>query len=160
MFRPFDIDIVCEKCFYNPRSHSFHKLSENDEEVYFYSCPSYAKYYDDAEGIHKHMRLEIEKIHKPWIWIIDCNNYGLKHLIHPSVGMKIIEILDSYSSRKLKRIIIVNQTLSFALALNCLWKFIPENIKKKITFDKNNNFAKLLRMDENLLSYEKSITYS
>jgi len=160
MTRPFDIDKVCENCFYNPRSHSFYNLSENDEEVYFYSCPSNARYYYDAEGIYKHMRLEIEKIKKPWIWIIDCNNYGLKHLRYPSVGLKIVEFLDSFLSNKLNQIIIINQTMSFKVAINYIWKMIPENIRKKIIFDKSNYFANLLQIDEKLSLYEESITYS
>lgn len=160
MNRPFDIDKVCDKCFYNPRSHSFHKLSENDEEIYYYSCPSREHYYNDADGIYKHMRLEIQFLQKPWVWIIDCNNYGLKHLRYPSVGLKIVEFLDSYLSKGLRKIIIVNQTMSFKVALNYVWKLIPTNIKKIIIFDKNNNFAQLLQIDEKLLLYEESITYS
>jgi hypothetical protein len=160
MNRPFDIDTVCDKCFYNPRSHSFHKLSENAAEIYYYSCPSYAEYYYDADGIYKHMRLEIEILQKPWVWIIDCNNYGLKHLMYPSVGLKIVEFLDSYLSNKLNQIIIINQTMSFKVALKYVWKLIPTNIRKKITFDKNNCFAKLLQIDEKLSLYEESIIYS
>ena len=58
----FDIETTCEKCFYNPTAHSFHKMSENESEVYFYTCHARSKYYDDSEGFAKHMKLEIEKI--------------------------------------------------------------------------------------------------
>ena len=68
----FDINNICEKCYYDPKSHSFHNFKENYNEVYFYTCHADAKNFNDVEGISKCIRLELDKINKEWIWIYDC----------------------------------------------------------------------------------------
>jgi hypothetical protein len=155
----FDINNDCDSCFYDPQSHSFHKLHENNAEIYYYTCPAKAKQYYDADGIYKHMRLEIKRIQKNWVWIIDGDNYGIKHLMYPSVGNKIVEILDSSLSDNLIQIIIINETTSLNLALRYIWKSIPKSIRKLLLFDKSKSFSELLKLDEKLSLLEYDITY-
>ena len=153
----FDINIHCDKCFYNPQCHSFHKLNENEKEIYYYTCPSLAKNYNDADGIYRHMCLEIKKIHKPWIWVFDCYDYGLKHLICYKVGLKLIQLLNSDLSNKLIQIIIINETFMFKLGFKYIWIKLPEQIKDIIIFDTNKSFSQLLKIDEKLSILEYNI---
>ena len=157
--RDFNIYTDCDRCFYDPQSHSFHKLHENNTEIYYYTCPSKARHYYDADGIYKHMFLEMKDIQKKWIWIIDGDDYGIKHLRYPSVGTKIVELLDSCLSDNLIQIIIINETTCLNLALKYIWKSIPKNIRKKFIFDKTKSFSELLKIDEKLSILEFNITH-
>jgi len=157
---PFNIETTCEKCFYNPNAHSFHKLSESYEEVYFYTCHAKSTYYNDDEGFVKHMRLELDKIvYKNWIWIFDGLHFGFKHLRAPKVGLKIVTFLDSFYSRKLQKIIIINENTPFRFMIYAIWRYIPDYIKKKIIFDRNEGFSKLLNVDEKLYLLERRLTH-
>ena len=161
----FDIKTTCEKCFYNPNSHSFHLLSINKtlSEAYFYSCIGKSKYYndDDDEGFVKHMQIEISKIKtKTWVWVFDGAQFGFKHLASPSFGMKIVNFLDSFNSKNLQKIIIINQNnIPFKIMLNTIWHCIPQYIRKKIVFDKNKLFSKLLNIDDKLYLLEEKLTF-
>lgn len=156
----FDIETTCEKCFYNPTAHSFHKMSENESEVYFYTCHARSKYYDDSEGFAKHMKLEIEKIkNKKWMWILDGAQFGFKHLCAPTFGMKVINALDSFYSIKLQKIIVINENTPFRIMLNAIWRYIPKYIQTKFVFDKNKMFSKLLKVDDKLHLLETKLTF-
>ena len=155
----FNIEEVCEKCYYDPRSHSFHLLSENNGECYFYTCPANAKCYDDAPGIIKHMKIKLKNIEKPWIWIFDCAGYGLKHLSSPSVGKNIAGFLNSDESILLKNIIVVNENITSRIMFNTFWYLLEKRIQDIIVFDRTKEFAKILDYEERLSMLEMSLIY-
>ena len=93
------------------------------------------------------------------IHTLDGDDYGVKHLLYPSVGSKIVEFLDSYLSDNLIQIIIINETTCLNLALKYIWKSIPKNIRKKFIFDKTKSFSELLKIDEKLSILEFNITH-
>ena len=155
----FNIEEVCEKCYYDPLSHSFHLLSENEAECYFYTCPANAKCYDDAEGIIKHMKIELKKKNKPWIWIFDCVGYGLKHLASPSVGKNIAEFLNSDESILLQNIIVVNESITSRIMFNTFWYLLEKRIRDIIVFDTTKEFVKILDYEEKLSMLEMSLIY-
>jgi hypothetical protein len=157
---PFNIETTCAECFYNPNSHSFHKLSENYDDVYFYTCHAKTNYSNDGEEFVKHMRLEIEKIkNKNWIWIVDGLYFMFKHLRTPKFGMKIINFLDGFCSINLQKIIIINENTPFKIMLSAIWRYIPEYIQKKFIFDKTKMFSELLNIDDKLYLLEKKLTF-
>ena len=155
----FNIEEVCEKCYFDPLSHSFHLLSENDDECYFYTCPANAKCYDDAEGIIKHMKIELKKKNKPWIWIFDCAGYGLKHLSSPSVGKNIAEFLNSDESILLKNIIVINESITSKIMFNTFWYLLEKRIQDVIVFDRTKEFVNILDYEEKLTILEMSLMY-
>jgi hypothetical protein len=156
----FNIEEVCEKCYYDPRSHSFHLLTENDFEKYYYTCPAMAKHYDDAEGIIKHMYLELNNLNKPWIWIFDCAGFGLKHLCATQVAHKIIEFLNKTNeSFNLKHLIIVNQNFTSNIMINILWYLLDKRVINKFIFDKKKQFVKVLDYDDRLSTIQESLLY-
>lgn len=155
--RLFDIEITCEKCFYEPNSHSFHILSENSEEVYFYTCHVKTK---KDEGFVKHMSVEIQKIkNKNWVWILDGELFEFKHLFCPKIGLKINNFLTTNLCSKLQNIIIVNQNIPFKMMLFSIWRYIPNNIRKNIIIDTNKTFSELLKIDDKLDILKSKLAY-
>jgi hypothetical protein len=104
------------------------------------------------------MRLELEKIsYKNRIWIFDGLHFGFKHLRAPTVGLKIIRFLDSFYSKNLQKIIIINENAPFKFMISAIWYYTPDYIRKKIVFDRNKGFAKLLNIDDKLYLLERKI---
>ena len=159
MDKNVNIAETCEKCFYDPRSHSFHLLTENEFEKYYYTCPASAKEYDDAEGIIKHMCLELKNLNKHWIWIFDCAGFGLKHLYARQVGYKIVEFLNSTESFNLKNLIIINQNMTSKIMINTFWYLLDKNVTDKFIFDNKREFVKILDYDQRLSIIQQSLLY-
>ena len=139
--------------FFEPGAYSFHMISQHHgHENYYYSCPAVSTRYNDAYGLDVFVRTKLKKDnHRRWIWIVDTAMCGFKHLCHSSVTSVVLKIItEEIHSGRLKNIIVVNQTLKSKVALLGLWCRMPEYIRKKVIFDENRNFSKLLKIDEKL----------
>jgi hypothetical protein len=62
---------ICPLCEIEPLSHSLSKIEETNNVIYYYTCPSKAKLYYDAESIINHYNGVLSEIpcNKKWIWI-------------------------------------------------------------------------------------------
>ncbi len=76
-----------------------------------------------------------------------------------TVMKTILRLLQDTIARNLKQIIIVNQTVSFKMMMNTLWYLVPESIRKIIIFDSNNQFSRLLKLDEKLQILHNTLRY-
>jgi hypothetical protein len=66
------MNVICEKCAINPRSHSLQKVSKTGNVVTYYANPSKAVDYTDREGILLHCENALKDIgNKNWICIIE-----------------------------------------------------------------------------------------
>ena len=149
----------CYECTFTPNYHSFHLLNENNEQYYFYSCPSETDHYNDPEGLIKHIRLEIDDINKPWIWIFNAEFFGLKHVRCKRLHTQLMNLLSEYAHISLKNIIVINQNLTFKTYLRTCWYYIPPHLREKIIFDVKNNFSSLLNIDNSLHDLHTKLTF-
>lgn len=150
----------CNECKYNPNSHSFHFISQNDNEKYYYTCPLDFINYNDPEGFLKHVDIELKYNIKPWIWIINFECFGISQLKHRKMNYTIINIIEYYSKYTLKNVIIINQTFSSRCLIDYMWyRYLSKEIKDLIIFDKNNNFSKLLLIDQNMNLLNLNLTF-
>lgn len=126
----------CPLCLIDPLNHSLNKLFENDKEVYYYSCPSNAKLYYDANSIINHYTGELSEIspNKEWIWICDSINFGFKHFIQYDVGIELAKLISLNFSKNLKKIIIINPTIYISSTYTIIKPFLNEKVKNLIEF--------------------------
>ena len=150
---------VCQDCKYTPNYHSFHLLTENDEELYYYSCPAETKYYNDPDGLYNHIQLILTTISKPWIWVFNAAAYNIKHATCFTLNSRLLQLVSEYSGLKLKKIIIINQSFTMKMLVNFSWCYIPQRIKDKVVFDYRKHFAKLLLIDQKLAILHERLTY-
>jgi hypothetical protein len=125
---------VCEVCSVNPTSHSLEKLLENDDYLYFYTCPSKAKLYNDTNGIVNHFNgvwSEIPK-NKQWVWIFDGSDFSLKHFLQVEVAIELAKLITKNFSENLKKIIIINPTFYISSIYNIIEYFLNEKIISRI----------------------------
>jgi hypothetical protein len=125
---------ICPLCLIDPLSHSLTKLSEKDNVVYYYTCPSKAKLYYDVNSIIDHYEGVLNEIpeNKQWVWILDGNGYNLIHLMQCEVAIELIKLISSKFSKNLKKIIIINSTFYLSFIYHVINPFLLEEIKSII----------------------------
>ena len=115
-------------------SHSLTKLSEKENVVYYYTCPSKAKLYYDTNSIIDHYEGVLNEIpeNKQWVWILDGNGFNLIHLMQREVAIELIKLISSKFSKNLKKIIIINSTFYLSFIYHVINPFLLEEIKSII----------------------------
>ena len=142
----------CEVCQRAPSGnvHSFYPVSENKEEIYYFSflIKSECNY---VNNIIHHITTELKGKTKRWIWIINCACFGLKHLSRLELNSIMCKFLSNDICENLSHIIIMNQTFTFKLLVKSLWYSIPSYIKKKVIFDTKKDFFNLIDLNQELI---------
>ncbi len=135
---------LCPLCILDPFSHSLIRLTEIDDIIYFYTCPSQAKLYYDANSIIKHYDGVLSEIptNKKWIWIFDSTDFGFKHFKQINVGIELAKLISNKFSSNLEKIIVINPTIYVSSTHRIIYPFLNEKLKRIIEF--NNNYKTTL----------------
>lgn len=132
----------CPVCAEDPKSHSFHKLHEDEGMMFFYTCPAKATKYADRDGILAHYDGVLrEKGDKPWTWIFDCDGFELKHTLEVSLAIDMARLISETHGNSLVQICVINPTWYVSIIVNVIWPFLSRHIRSIIVFDSNNQFA-------------------
>jgi len=136
------MEIICEKCFMDPTSHSFKKISEKNGVITYYTNPSKSKLYTDTEGILAHYDNVLKQIeNKKWIWIFDSEGFDLKHAIEVKTGIGIAKILTDKYADNLQEIKIINPTWHISTMLTAIWPFLNQRTRYKINILKDRYYS-------------------
>ena len=134
---------ICPLCKIQPLSHSLTKLSEKNDIIYYYTCPSQAILYYDVEGILNHYDGVLSEIpkDKEWIWIFDSFNFNLTHALQINVAVEIAKLITNKFSTNLKKIIIINPTFYITMTHKVVIPFLNETIKNiiEINYEKTTS---------------------
>ena len=127
---------MCQICFDEPGSHSFYFLKSENDINYYYTCPAVASKYWDTEGIINHYE-EILDLNgnKPWIWIFDSKDFGLKHSLQTGVAFGILQILKDKYGKYLKEIQIINPSIYIKSLYAVIYPFLTEELIDIIKWD-------------------------
>jgi hypothetical protein len=127
---------VCPICKLFPSSHSFTKLSEKKDIIYYYTCPAKARLYYDVEGILQHYNgiLSEHPPHKKYIWILDGADFSLTHALQINVAREIIQLISNKYSDNLEKIIVINSGTFVWMIYNTILPFLNDHLKKIIVF--------------------------
>jgi hypothetical protein len=128
---------LCPVCAIDESSHSLTKLTEINNIMYYYTCPSKAKLYDDTTGIINHYNGVLSEIPegKKWVWVFDSDNFELKHFLQIDVGIKLAKLITTKFSHNLNKIIIINPTFYISATYNIIQLFLNENVRSIIEFN-------------------------
>ena len=128
---------TCPICSINPQAHSLIEVTEKDNTLYYYTCPSKADLYFDATSIIKHYDGVLSEIpeNNQWVWVFDSSDFGLKHFLQIQVAIELSKLISSKFSKNLKRIIIINPTFYVSSTYNIIRPFLNEKIKSIIEFN-------------------------
>jgi len=125
---------VCPLCEKMPSSHSLTKLFEKKGIIYYYTCPSQAILYYDANSIIKHYDGVLSEIpeNKEWVWICDSLDFGFKHAMQINVAIELAKLISTKFNKNLKKIIVINPTVYIILLHKLVIPFLHNKIKDVI----------------------------
>jgi hypothetical protein len=133
----------CPLCALNPKNHSLKFLKEDDNVIYFYSCPGDAIMYFDVEGIVFHYDQVFSQIprDKEWVWIFDASGFGLKHVMTPQVGKRLAQLITEKYGDNLKEVLVYGFSSYVSTIYHIIKPFLSDKIQK-IVFFKDESFSK------------------
>lgn len=142
--------MVCEACLKDPKTHSFFKVGQTlDGKNIFYTCPAKSKEYGHAPNIVKHYKAHLDETGPyPWIWIFDCNGFGIKHMSSLEVGKALAKLIDEEYSETLHAIYIVNEAWQIKALIDIIWGLIKKTTRQKVHHVKGSAL-------ETIVSFEK-----
>jgi len=134
---------ICPLCKIQPLSHSLTNISEKNDIIYYYTCPSQAILYYDVESILNHYDGVLSEIpkDKKWIWIFDSFNFNLTHALQINVAIEITKLISNKFSANLNKIIIINPTFYIKMTYNVVMPFLNETLKNiiEINYEKTTS---------------------
>ena len=130
---------LCPLCAIDPLSHSLIKLTEKDNVLYYYTCPSKAKLYYDVNSIICHYQGVLSEIpeNKQWLWILDGTDLNFNHLMQIEVARELIKLISSNFSKNLKKIIVINPNIYILFIYHIITPFLTNEIKLIIEMNYN-----------------------
>ena len=127
---------ICTICAKQPDSHSFMCLCKTINNKYiFYTKFASAKLYNDTEGITTHFENLLKFVNpSSWIWIVDCNGFGLKHSLEIKTAMRLLNIVKKNGN--IHRIIIINANTFIYNIYKLIKISFSEDLQNKTIFIK------------------------
>jgi len=123
----------CPICAIEPSSHSFKIVNSkgNAYKTIYYTCPAECTNWG-TDGIIAHYNgMLVENGYKPWYWIVDCKNFGLKHTLEVTTFKELAKLIMLHSD-SLKRITIVNANIYIRFVLGIVRPFLSEHVQSII----------------------------
>ena len=105
------ISKLCPRCKEDFTSHSFNHVCYTLAGGHiFYTKISNASKYDDTAGIVAHCTNYLNYITpEKWCWIIDFEDFGLKHTLGINTGLQLTKLINQYG--RLFELVVINTNL-------------------------------------------------
>ena len=137
---------ICHTCSEDFTSHSFNRVCNTLAGGHiFYTKISNASKYDDTAGIVAHCTNYLNFV-KPdkWSWIIDFEDFGLKHTLGLNTGIQLSKLINKY--RGLHELIVINTNM------------FVEQMLKMIKLTLNKEYHNCIKVLHNNVEFKQKIT--
>lgn len=152
---------TCPFCALDPLSHSLMEITEYDNTLYYYTCPSKAKLYFDAKSILHHYNGVLSEIpeNKHWVWIFDSADFNMAHFLQIEVGIELAKLISSKFSGNLQKIIIINPNIYISSVYSLVYPFMNEKLRSIIEMNYEYKTSKDVIADlfSNKIIYQNNI---
>lgn len=127
----------CPFCSLDPLSHSLIEITESNNTLYYYTCPSKAKLYFDAKSILNHYDGVLSEIpeNKHWVWVFDSTDFNMKHFLQIEVGIELAKLISSKFSNNLQKIIIINPNMYILYVYRLVKPFLNKKLRSIIVMN-------------------------
>ena len=124
----------CPFCTLDPLSHSLIEITEFNNTLYYYTCPSKAKLYFDVKSIINHYDGVLSEIpeNKHWVWVFDSTDFNMKHFLQISVGIELAKLISTKFSNNLQKIIIINPNMYILYVYRLVKPFLNKKLRSVI----------------------------
>ena len=143
-----NIEDYCMICHQTPSAHSFEMVcrvprTDNLQEVIFYTKVANAIKYDDTKGILNHYENLLRFVNPDkWIWIFDCDQFGLKHSLEMKTAKNIASLISRFG--KVKKIIVINSNTFINVVYKAIKVFLDDEITKNTIMIKSDEKTKYM----------------
>lgn len=148
---------ICNICKVDFTCHSFNLLCNTLEGGHiFYTKISNASKYDDTDGIVKHVTNYLHYINPNdgWSWIMDFDDFGLKHTLGINTGIQLSKLINKFG--KLKYLFVINTNGFVEQMLSMIKLTLNKEYHKCIVFlNKNDKVKKKILEDWKILDNNK-----
>ena len=151
---------ICDICEQEPGAHSFTYLCRttktNIYEYVFYTCIGDSKRYNDQEGIINHYSNCLKTMNPDkWIWIFNCDGFGLKHYAEINTTKKLAHLIKTFG--KVEAIYLVNAPGLLDLVLKAIKPILDAETFGKIKVISPEETLSLMNLENNDLSRLKKL---
>ena len=117
--------------------------TDNLKEVIFYTKVANAIKYDDTDGIITHYTNLLNLVNPDqWIWIFDCNQFGLKHSLELKTAKNIASLISRFG--KVKKILVINSNTFINVVYKTIKGFLNDEITKNTVMIKSDEKTKYM----------------
>ena len=136
---------ICQTCSEDFTSHSFNHVCNTLEGGHiFYTKISNSSKYNDTAGIVNHCTNYLNYVQpKKWSWIIDFEDFGLKHTLGLNTGIQLSKLINKYGG--LHELIVINTNV------------FVEQMLKMIKLTLNKEYHNCIKILHNNASFQQKI---
>jgi hypothetical protein len=127
----------CPKCTQIPGYHSFLKIGLFDNKALFYTSAAKTQDFNEDGTKLANIKIHIDEIGVPWIWVFDCNNMELKHYTEISFNVGLLEILTN--DKNLAQVWILRPNIWIKTVIALLKTFSNSYLLNNIRYFEGNN---------------------
>jgi hypothetical protein len=118
----------CPKCVIKPGYHDFHHIGKGR----YYTSPAKTEDLNEDGTKLQNIKIHIDEIQGPWIWILDCGDMGLQHYTELGFNLGLLQILAEAPG--LQEIWIVRPNIWIQGVIGCLSLVSSAPILNKVTY--------------------------
>ena len=127
----------CPKCAQIPGYHSFLKIGLCDNKALFYTSAAKTQDFNEDGTKLANIKIHIDEIGVPWIWVFDCNNMELKHYTELSFNAGLLTILTN--DKNLAHVWILRPNIWIKTVIALLKTFSNSHLLNNIRYFEGNN---------------------
>jgi len=118
----------CPKCLQIPGYHDFNNLGKGR----YYTSPAKTQDLNEDGTKLQNIKIHIDEIQGPWIWILDCGDMGVQHYTELSFNLGLLQLLAA--NPNLQEVWIVRPNIWIQGVIGCLGFMSSAPILSKVTY--------------------------
>jgi hypothetical protein len=123
----------CPKCLVKPGYHNFVKFGIlGNKDVLIYTAPAKTEDFNGDGTKLANIKIHMDELEYPWIWVLDCNNMELKHYTEISFNIGLLGLLSA--DKNLSEVWILRPNIWIRTTISFLQTFYTSKILSNIRY--------------------------
>ena len=126
---------ACAACKVDSLTHSFTHVTKWGANHVFYTSFAKLKDYSNSGAILAHIRGALAPIGtEPWLWIVDCDAFGMKHAMALSALMTIAKFMRDNYANQLVGMYVLNTSTLLQTTISHIMPLFDASFQRKLTY--------------------------
>ena len=126
---------TCAACKLDSDTHSFSYVTKWATYHIFHTSFAKLKDYNNSETIIAHMRAALAPIQgEPWLWVIDCDAFALKHAMCLPAHINIAKFMRDNYTYQLAGIYVLNSGSLLKSTITHIMPLFDPDMQRKVTY--------------------------